>query len=272
MLFTDTDLVDKTNELCADDLISASIRASLLAIELDAHRVGWGKPGASDPMIFQLDLHTDTCAPDWRPCDGYNETLKMLCALHDNRVEPAMLALASYSENCTNLLRTGSTPEKWFDELDPEVAADLKEMLDYEDNPALEQAGVDGLDLVGADQPDYEFNGYGLRAESWAVTDPGEERRPRSLSKHPHRQEMRYVWHFTRTGELWVCERRRSHTPQVVMLEHNTANTNRWTGGVFNALSRMVNAVLADTVPIWPKTWRTEPPRASRPNPLIRPT
>lgn len=255
MFFSDPELIRHTEQMCVDDPVSANIREALLDIELEAHHEGWNSSG---PTLFQLDLHHDTCQPHWQPCDeGYNDILELLCAAHNNSVERAILGVARHSENVTAMLRNGT------------VSDEFKAEADW-----LMHAATEGLDLAKADKEGYEFSGYGLIAEAWGVSaDPEErERGPRSLGEHPRRHELRDVFYATRTGELWICERRRSHTPKVVVLEHNEENTRHWSGAVFNALSRMVNAVLADTVPIWPATPQTGPPPVSRPNPLIRPT
>lgn len=273
-------LIEKTRQLCADDPPSAKIRDQLLAIELDVHRQGWDSLDAL-PALFQVDIHPETSATDWNLSAIYTTTLRAALDRFADNIALGMGFMARHAEDVASLVRTGVPPKHWAKNVPEEVAADLtKDCL--EAHELIHNAGVTGQNLAESHKEGYEFLGYGLRAELWSAyidrTEQGQEAlrylNALRLAEYPAREEFRYVWFITRTGQTWIVERRRSHLPKVVVVRPgDLAPEDLFVGGpLLNGLSRMVNAVLADTVPIWPVNGRTEPPAASQPNPLIRPT
>lgn len=276
MFHNETELIERTRALCAEDPRSAQLSQQLLAIELDGHRKGWSGP-EGDPHLFQLDMDPDTDDTDWTWCDGYNTTLRMAVEKFEGNTGRAFQLIARHAESVTRLLRTGVPPEDWAERVPAELIDDLKRMRESS-YPLLAEAALAGEDLVGAEKDGYEFVGYGTRSEVWAAIshpkDAAEARRyanARRLHEYPGRQEFRYVWFITRTGDTWVVERRRGHLPVVFRLHPHDETHHVMSGNIFNALARLVNAVVVDDVPVWNRVM-PERPVAARPNPLIRPS
>jgi hypothetical protein len=274
VFYRQADLIERTRQSCADDVINSKLRDQLLAIELAAHRSGWNSPDA-DPALFQLNMDPDTGETDWHLTEQYNDMLRTLVGRAQGNTGRALQFMARHAESVTRFLRTGLPPERWADKVPDELLGELTRLRE-QSWPQLGDAGMAGEDLI---EP--EFIGYGLRAEVWAASVPldGPEREKAEryagqgrLHEYQARQEYRYVWFITRTGETWIVERRRSHTP-IILMVHPTDDGDQMGlgGGVLNALGRLVNAVVTEDVPVWQSTEMTQPPERSRPNPLIRP-
>jgi hypothetical protein len=275
VFYNDTELIEQTRALCADDLRSAKLSEQLLAIELGGHRKGWSQP-EGDPHLFQLDMHPDTGDTDWTMCDGYNGMLRATVERLEGDTGRALQLIARHAENVTRLLRTGVPPEGWAERVPAELLDGLQRMRERS-YPLLTEAGLAGEDLVGAEKDGYDFVGYGIRAEVWAAyTSPGKADEAKRyayagrLHEYPQRQEFRYIWFITRTGDTWIVERRRSHLPVIVRLHPREETPHHLMGGnIFNALGRLVNAVVTEDVPVWNRAM-PKPPVADQPNPLIR--
>lgn len=242
--------LEYTAKLCAENPLAAKVRHELLEAERKAHATGWDGPNAQ-PMIFQIDTHPDKADVELTWIDAYTEMLHVLCDRHDGRVGHAMRAMAEHYEQTSEFLRTGEMPRAW-DGLDP-AWLDAVKSLDFWGD--LHAAAARGADTSGprTRKKGFQFYGLGLRHEAWqAIAEESAMRElydsGKNLSHFPGRTELRCVYLQARDGHLWQVVRERRKAPEAICFQADSP----FTGLMLNALSRLVNAVVGEQVPVVP--------------------
>jgi hypothetical protein len=215
----------ETEALCESTPRAAAIRDFGLEIELEAHRLGWSTPEAERPTMFGIHAALDSHDVEWKWYEVLTVVLRAAMAHTDGDFAQSMRMLAKRAE----MARTGGMPGTRF--LTP-VPPDR-----------------DVFQL----QEGWRFHGLGVRFEAWTATDYGDgavldRARRGELYNYDARQESRFVYFYGRDGVLWTIHRRRSHIPTVCAEAPGAHHA----GGPLPGLSRIVNSVASEDVPIIP--------------------
>lgn len=213
--------------LCVGSARAAAIRDLVLKTELDLHREGWGTPN-TDARMFAIHASTesDEVKFEWYPV----LTVALRAAMNrtQNNFALSMRLLAERAEKA----RTGGMP-----------------------GTRLETPVPPDRDVFTL-EPGWQFHGLGVRFEAWvAYADGAGEalRRARHGQLHTYgdKQEARFVYLYDRNGLLWTVDRRRGHIPSFCVERPG----DRHAGGPLPALSRIVNSVASNDVPIIPDAY-----------------
>lgn len=101
---------------------------------------------------------------------------------------------------------------------------------------------------AGLPLPHEDLVGIGLRSEMWSMELDNDEEEPAGHVKDdPRGIEGRFVQFFARDGRGWHVQRLRGSEPQVIDL-----TTEKITGGIPHGLTRIVNALVSEDVPLRP--------------------
>lgn len=242
--FPDADALTRADDYCAEHPQGAAIRATLLDLERRAHATGWNGPD-SMPRLFALNGRRRGNAVDHRWWDDFTLIVRLVADANDGRVGNGLQFLANHCENVTHLMRTGEVPKDW--------ARDSEQL---NEDPVVRKAREHFAGMKGfAGDDDHPFLGFGMRHEAFgllASKSDGELQRyadEHRIHQHPQRVEMRLVTFVGSDGLLWWMQRLRGERPVVAL--YMPEGDMRQGGLVVNALSRMVNAVSANTIPVW---------------------
>lgn len=236
-----------TDRLCDRDPGAAAVRARLLELERERALLGWAGDKAP-PRLFQLHRRsTDHPASDDAPavvlewCGEFQEMLDRAMDKTDGQLDRSIQHLARGVETTARAIRAQNSQER------------------------------NSKDLVTSGTPGFSIYGYGLCVVAWSVADDGSPltkklTRSRRLGQHPRATELRLIQFIGRDGLSWVIERIRGKTSTALaqLPESNVG----YFGSVVNALSRIVNSVCHNPVPLWPL--RPPPPPSPPRNPLFR--
>lgn len=217
-----SDLDELTERMCRESPRNAALRAILLHHEAAAHESGWDGDWAA-PVLSTL------------VSEPYHLGLGL--GVHVNTAD--VRRWLAQSRDLSEALGT---------------LADIYEKVRAEGD-GDEGPPADDEDMLTGPLPGWKIVGYALGWELWEVHAPRDEipvemARAKRLYTHPDRIEVRRMMIYTRDGVLWSCRRARGEEPTVRAYPAEYFDLQR--GGVPNALSRMLNAVAGEPVPIVP--------------------
>lgn len=207
-----------TDNYCATNPQAANIRDMMFDLERRAHATGWDGPD-SNPRVFAVAAHPNVPDVDSLWADPLTEHLHTLTEQFNGNVGQALQALAADHED---MRRKGAFPPD-------------QDVLPPADNG-------------------WRFHGLGFRCEAWGTLsdDPQgiEMALHHRLNEYAGRTELRTVYFYDRDGNFWTVSRIRSGSPYIQVIPHDGHPDLDSMGMIGNALSRMVNAIIPDPVPV----------------------
>lgn len=266
---TEVERLDWTTRLCRRDPYAAAVRKSLLGLERELAKLGWDGERV-DPKLFQLDRAEDQPEVELSWCSGLQATFASFVDAVDGNVGRGMCETAGVFEDYVDALRTGK-PLSGIAEFDEEALAAFQ--LDAAITECmLREAGEAGDDLQVAQSPGYTLYGLGMAAVAWTMqsNDPLAKKLflEHRLHEYEHRGEGRIVYCVGRDGILWVVRRERDGVP--IALAYLPESDGGHAGSIVNGLSRLLNAMCSNPVPIWPNMSKLDVVERPPANPLFK--
>lgn len=268
MHVTEVERLDWTSRLCARDPYAAAVRKSLLGVEREFAKLGWDGEN-TNAKLFQIDRDDVLPEVELSWCTGLQKTFAGFVEAVDGNVGRGMWEMVGQFEAYVDALRTGK-PLSGIAEFDEETLAEFQ-MDAAVTECMLREAGEAGEDLQAGQSPGFTLFGLGMSAVAWAsrTKDPVAKKLflEHRLDEYEHREEDRIVYFIGRDGILWVVRRERDGVPLALAFLPDSERGH--VGSIVNGLSRLLNAMVSNPVPIWPAKPKVDDDRPPA-NPLFR--
>lgn len=222
--------IEYTNRLCDGDPLIAATRDALVTLEQTYQE-------DDGPQLFQMDRREATAEVHIHQPESLQQMYVHLANRLDGEFGAALYQLAEWSEELAQKLRAGTAGPF----APPAVLARLAQT---------------GHDLVSPGRAGFDVYGMLLVADTWMTEVDAEEAAELAEGKlkvrdMAGRRSLRMVVLYCRDGLAWTVTRC-SDEPESTALVFPPESEDLFAGQIIHALSRLVNAMCNNPVPVVP--------------------